>query len=109
MSAQTHPLPQPAAQPQPSPQLFFDTINAYQRTAALKTAIELDLITAIAEGEQTPEALALRTQSSVRGIRILADALTVIGFVTKHGNQYALTPDSAFFLDRHSPQYIGGS
>ncbi len=109
MSAQTQPLPHPAAQPEPSPQLFFDTINAYQRTAALKTAIELDLFTAIGEGEHTAEALALRTQSSVRGIRILADALTVIGFLAKHDHQYTLTPDAAFFLDRHSPTYIGGA
>ncbi len=109
MSAQTHPLPQPAAQPQPSPQLFFDTINAYQRTAALKAAIELDVFTAIGEGEHTAEAIALRTQSSVRGIRILADALTVIGFVTKRDGHYGLTPDSAVFLDRRSPQYIGSA
>jgi ubiquinone/menaquinone biosynthesis C-methylase UbiE len=109
MSAQTQPLPQPAAQPQPSPQLFFETINAYQRTAALKTAIELDLFTAIAEGEHTAEAIALRTQASVRGIRILADALTVIGFLAKHGERYALLPDAAVFLDKRSPQYIGGA
>ncbi len=109
MSAQTQPMPQPAAQPQPSPQIFFDTVNAYQRTAALKTAIELELFTAIGEGERTAEAIALRTQSSVRGIRILADALTVLGFLHKHGEEYELTQDSAVFLDHRSPQYIGGA
>ncbi len=30
----------------PSPDLFFETMNAYQRTAALKAAIDLDLFTA---------------------------------------------------------------
>ena len=44
----------------PSPQLFFDTINAYQRTAALKSAIELDLFSAIARGHNTPAAIASR-------------------------------------------------
>ena len=34
---------------QPSPELFFETLNAYQRTQSLKGAIELDLFTAIAE------------------------------------------------------------
>jgi len=31
----------------PSPQLFFETINAFQRTAALKAGINLGLFTAI--------------------------------------------------------------
>jgi hypothetical protein len=33
----------------PSRQLFFDTVNAYQRTAAIKGAIELDFFTAMAD------------------------------------------------------------
>jgi hypothetical protein len=47
----------PAAQ-QPSPQLFFQTINAYQRTEALKAAIELELFTAIGEGNTSASKLA---------------------------------------------------
>ena len=35
--------------PQPSPEHFFETINAHQQTASLKAAIELDLFTAIGE------------------------------------------------------------
>ena len=45
---------------QPSPQLFFDTMTAYQRTEALKAAIELDVFTAIGEGNQTAAVLAQR-------------------------------------------------
>ncbi len=36
---------------QPSPQLFFQTINAYQRTEGLKAAIELEVFTAVGEGK----------------------------------------------------------
>ena len=43
-----------------------------------------------------------------RGARILADYLTIQGFLTKSGNHYALTPDSAMFLNRKSPAYAGG-
>ena len=32
---------------QPTPELFFQTMNAYQRTAALKAAVGLDLFTKI--------------------------------------------------------------
>ncbi len=107
MSAQTHPLPSAAAQPQPSPALFFDTLNGYQRTQALKAAIELDVFTAIGEGAHTAEAVAMRRQTPVRGMRILCDYLTVVGFLAKQNGKYSLTPDTAAFLDRRSPHYMG--
>jgi ubiquinone/menaquinone biosynthesis C-methylase UbiE len=109
MSAHSHPAPSAAPQSQPSPQLFFETINAFQRSAALKGAIELELFTAIAEGNKTSESIALRCQASQRGVRILADYLTVFGFLRKSGDQYENTPDSAAFLNRHSPAYMGGA
>jgi 2-polyprenyl-3-methyl-5-hydroxy-6-metoxy-1,4-benzoquinol methylase len=93
----------------PSPQLFFDTINAYQRTAALKSAIELDLFSAIARGHNSSAALATACRIAERGARILADYLTILGFLTKAGEKYNLTADSAAFLDRESPGYIGGA
>lgn len=94
---------------QPSPELFFETINAYQRTQSLKGAIELDLFTAIAEGANTAADLARRCSASERGVRILCDYLVVIGFLTKDENNYGLTIDSAAFLNRHSPAYLGGA
>lgn len=109
MSAHSQPVASSTPQSQPSPQLFFDTINAFQKTAALKGAIDLDFFTAIAEGNHTSESIALRCQASQRGIRVLADFLTVNGFLTKTGDQYNLTPDSAAFLNRHSPAYLGGA
>src|SRR5258708_22015724 len=33
--------------------------------------------------------------------------VTIHGFLTKEGAQYTLAPDSALFLNRHSPAYIG--
>jgi len=97
----------PAAGRQPSPELIFETLNAYQRTASLKAAIELDLFTAIGEGNVTPATLAKRCQVSERGMRILCDYLTVIGFLTKDGARYGLTADSAMFLDERSRAYLG--
>lgn len=94
---------------QPSPILFFETVNAYQRTAALKAAIELDVFTALAEVSTTAQAVAARCRTSERGMRILLDYLVIIGLLTKAGEQYALTPDSALFLDRNKPSYLGGT
>jgi ubiquinone/menaquinone biosynthesis C-methylase UbiE len=97
----------PTGLSQPNPALIFETLNGYQRTMALKAAIELDVFTAIAEGAKTPAALAIRCQASERGMRILCDYLVVIGFLTKNSQLYGLTNDSAIFLDRHSPAYMG--
>jgi hypothetical protein len=91
----------------PGPAHFFETMHAYQRTAALKTAIELDLFTAIASGFKTVSQLAQRCESSERGIRALADFLVVLGFIEKNGEEYCLTADSGIFLDQRSPAYLG--
>lgn len=92
----------------PSPALFFDTISAFQRTDALRAAIELDLFTHIAAGHRTVAQIATACQSSPRGVRILADFLTIQGFLAKRDEQYKLTPDSEVFLNRKSPAYLGG-
>jgi len=92
---------------QPSPQLFFQTINAHQRTEALKAGIELEVFTAIGEGNTTSVEIAKRCQTSERGMRILCDYLTIMEMLTKEDNHYALTLDSATFLDKRSPAYLG--
>ena len=91
----------------PSPQLFFDTAQAYQRTAALRAAIELDLFTAIGDGAETVPAIAAQCEASERGTRILCDYLTIIGFLTKTDGRYQLTLDSGVFLSKRSPAYFG--
>ena len=98
-----------ASQQPPTPERFFNAVNAHQQTEALKAAIELEIFTAIAEGNTTPSTIAERCKAAERGARTLCDFLTIHGFLTKDGTQYALAPDSALFLNRHSPAYIGGA
>jgi 2-polyprenyl-3-methyl-5-hydroxy-6-metoxy-1,4-benzoquinol methylase len=98
--------PSPHAKP-PSPEIVFDTLQAYQRSVALRGGIDLDLFTAIGEGNTSLSAIAKRIQASEKGTRVLCDYLTMIGFLVKQGGQYTLTPDSAAFLDRNSPVYMG--
>jgi ubiquinone/menaquinone biosynthesis C-methylase UbiE len=92
---------------QPSPALLFETVNAYQRTEALKAAIELGLFTAISDKAVTAKEITENIEASERGIRILCDYLVIAGFLTKQGTKYSLTPDSAVFLDKRSPAYMG--
>ena len=94
---------------QPSPELFFQTVNSYQRTAAVKAAVELDIFTAIGEGNSAASEIAARCETSERGARILCDYLVIAGLLSKESGRYRLTQDSALFLDRRSPAYMGGT
>jgi len=94
---------------QPTPERFFSAINAYEQTEAMKAAIELEVFTAIAEGNTAAATIAKRCKASERGVRVLCDFLTIHGFLTKESGQYGLAPDSAVFLNRTSPAYIGGA
>ena len=93
--------------PKPSPERIFGVLNAFQSSAALKTAIELGIFTAIAEGADRANAIAQRVNAAERGVRILCDYLTIHGFLTKTEDRYALTQESAIFLNRRSPAYMG--
>lgn len=90
-----------------SPVGAIDAMLGFHKSAAIKAAVELDLFTAIGSGHDTPATLAKATGAAERGVRILADFLTVHGFLTKAGDRYALTPSTAVFLDRRSPAAIG--
>ncbi len=102
MSA-SHPASQAAPAAQPTPERIFDLMNAHQNSAALKAATELDVFTAIGEGNQDAASIARRCKASERGIRILCDFLAIAGLLTKKDSRYGLAPDAAMFLDRRSP------
>jgi SAM-dependent methyltransferase len=90
-----------------SPEGVFDALFAYQQTAALKAALDLDLFTAVDEGNQEAGTLAKRVGASARGVRILCDYLTTLSFLTKQGGRYGLSPTAAAFLSRKSQTYMG--
>jgi 2-polyprenyl-3-methyl-5-hydroxy-6-metoxy-1,4-benzoquinol methylase len=94
---------------EPNPLLIFDALNGFSRATALKAAIELEIFTHIGAGAATAEELAKRAQTSLRGMRILCDFMTIQGFLTKQASAYGLTRDSAVFLDQKSPAYLGST
>ena len=87
-------MTQPTQQSMPTPDRIFDAIGAYQRSAALKAAIQIDLFTPIADGADTAAAIAQRLAVPERGVRILADYMTISGMLTKSGDRYRLAPDA---------------
>src|SRR2546430_17301766 len=99
--------PEPQATRQPTPALLFDTINAHQRTEAIKTAIELDVFTAIARGKTSSAEIAESCGGSQRGTRIFCDYLVIIGFFPKKKEKDKMKTDSATFLGKASPAVMG--
>jgi len=116
-------LPQPVtpaigAQPEVSPLFFFNQINAYQQTATLMAALQLDVFTKLAEAaspeERTAQALARRIQASEKGTRVLCDFLTIHGLLLKHDAAgpyawYQPTQEASVYLDRRSPRSLAAA
>ena len=90
-----------------SPQAFVDAALAFQLTAAVKAAVELDLFTAIADEHGDVKRVAARVNAAERGVRILCDFLTVHRFLQKEAGQYRLTPSTTAFLTTSSPAWMG--
>jgi ubiquinone/menaquinone biosynthesis C-methylase UbiE len=87
----------------PTPERVMEAFRGYQRTAAMKAAIEIDLFTLIGDGNSSVPEIAAAARASERGVRILCDNLTVQGFLDKANGNYTLAPDAQMFLNRNSP------
>ncbi len=75
---------------------------------ALLSAVELGLFTELAKGPLDGEALRKRLQLHERSARDFFDALVALGMLRRTGTRYANTPETAAFLDRNKPSYVGG-
>jgi SAM-dependent methyltransferase len=74
----------------------------------LLSAIELGLFTELAKGPLDAAALTKWLQLHPRSARDFFDALVALGMLKRTGSRYANTNDTALFLDRAKPSYVGG-
>ena len=78
----------------------------------LLSAVELDLFTELSGGGLTAPQLADRLDLHERGRDDFLDALVALGLLARDGDGpgavYSNTPDTAVFLDKGSPAYLGG-
>jgi 2-polyprenyl-3-methyl-5-hydroxy-6-metoxy-1,4-benzoquinol methylase len=93
----------------PNPAHLIEEFRAFERTLALRAAIEMDLFTQIESGVDTVPQLSLACGASERGIRILCDFLTVAGHLLKRSDRYGLPLNSRLYLVATSPAYIGSA
>ncbi len=89
-----------------TPAIVFENLQAFQRTFALKAAIELDVFRAVGQGPGDVASIARHAKASERGIRILCDFLVINGLLQKVDDRYQHTPSSAAFLDPNSPHCL---
>lgn len=95
--------------PEPNPDLVMRHSWGYAFPLFIEVAVRQQLFDHLTAGPKDAAALAADSGSSVRGIRILADALVGMELLTKDDQgHYALTPESKAFLVSTSPRYLGG-
>lgn len=87
--------------------LFYTTVNAYYRTAAVKAAIELGIFDTVGEQGKTIPVIAQACGSSERGVRILCRFLVSIGFLKQRDDVFYLTRYMSMYLERKQPGYLG--
>jgi SAM-dependent methyltransferase len=74
----------------------------------LLSAVEIGLFTELAAGPLTADQLGARLGLHERARRDFLDALVSMGFLQRSDGHYANTPETALFLDRAQPSYLGG-
>jgi SAM-dependent methyltransferase len=74
----------------------------------LLSAIELGVFTELGKGALDGEALRTRLQLHPRSAQDFFDALVALGMLKRVGARYANTSETALFLDRNKPSYVGG-
>ncbi len=91
-----------------TPDKILQTGLAFWPSKTLLSAVELGLFTELASGPQGLEAIQTRLQLHPRAARDFLDTLVALGFLSRSGDRYANTPETALFLDRAKPSYVGG-
>ena len=93
----------------PVPLLIRELSWGFARTRVLLTAVQLGVFSHLAAGLATPAEVAAAAGASERGTRMLLDALVALELLGKDGGRFRLSPESARFLVRDSPDYLGHS
>jgi C-methyltransferase len=90
-----------------TPDEIIGTLFSFVHTQVLRTAIDLAVFDHIAAGARTAAEIAAAAGSDARATRILLDALTVRGVLTKSEDRYSLSQAAEMLLVKKSPAYIG--
>ena len=91
-----------------SPERILKLGYAYREAKVLLSAVELGVFTALAGAPLAVETLTNRIGIDQRGARDFFDALVALGLLDRDvTGRYACTPETALYLDRQKPTYLG--
>jgi len=95
-----------------TPQRILDVGMGFWPAKVLLSAVELDVFSCLGTSSKTSEELQALLGLHPRAVPDFPDALVALGFLERDGDgptaRYRNTPESAAFLDRRSPGYVGG-
>lgn len=91
----------------PSARRILDIASGYEPALILEAAVRLGVFDVLDDRPMPVEAVVERTQTSLRGMRILLNALVALHLLDRYGDLYALTDESAAYLVSSSPRYQG--
>lgn len=94
--------------PSHSPEKIMQLGMAFWGSKTLLSAVELGVFTELARQPQDASTLQTRLGLHPRSARDFFDALVALGMLERENGLYANTPETAFFLDKAKPSYIGG-
>ena len=94
------------------PSHIMQTATAFWASKVLLTAVELDLFTTLGDGKLSASQLGEKLGLHPRGTYDFFDSLVALKFLDREGDgpegKYKSTPQTAAFLNKKSPKYIGG-
>jgi len=94
---------------QVTPERIMQFAWAYATPLILEAAIRHRIFDELDAGAKSTEELREATGASARGIRAITDALVGLDFLARDGEgSLSLTPESAAFLVRGKPSFMGG-
>jgi hypothetical protein len=95
-----------------TPARILETGLAFWPAKVLLTAVKLDLFTFLSGNKKTAEEIRTRLSLHPRSIFDFLDTLVALQFLRREGEgqdaQYSNTPETALFLNRGEPSYVGG-
>lgn len=91
-----------------SPAKIMQLGLGFWASKTLLSAVELGIFTELAKKPLPLPALQERFKLHERGARDFFDALVALGMLERKDGVYANTPETAMFLDKDKPSYIGG-
>jgi SAM-dependent methyltransferase len=98
----------PPVESKPNADLVIRHAWGYAQPLFIEAAVRQKLFDHLVAGPKDVAALAQATGASVRGLRMLCDALVGMELLTKDDQgRYALTPESDAFLVSTKPSYLG--